>query len=191
MTLADRLTASRLVLAPSFFIVYRWGGAIGPIPLISMLWALFIAIEVSDLLDGKAARGQGTVSSFGKVFDPFADVVARLTYFVCFLLAGIMPPWAFLIILYREFGMLFLRMVLSGKGIAMGARPGGKLKAVLYMLAGGASLLLDSLIRLDLAPQAVPAVRTIVLAVYILAVALSVGSFLDYLVQFRALTGRK
>ena len=135
MNLADRLTSSRLFLAPIFFIAYQWGSALGQGPATALLWVLFVAMEISDLLDGKAARKQGTVSAFGKLFDPFADVIERMTYFVCFAFSGIMPIWALLLILYREFAQLFLRMVLSGRGIAMGARPGGKLKAV-FLYAG-------------------------------------------------------
>ncbi|RPI98050.1 MAG: hypothetical protein EHM32_00270 [Spirochaetales bacterium] len=98
-----------------------------------------------------------------------------------------MPLWAFFLILYREFSQLFLRQVLSGRGIAMGARPGGKLKAVFYMLAGALSLILDSLLRLDLGPDLHQPLRVIVLCFYIAAVALSLLSFADYLLQFRKL----
>jgi len=188
MNLADRLTSSRLALAPLFFVAFRWGGVVGRWPAVVILWALFVAMELTDLLDGQAARRQGTVSAFGKLFDPFADVVARLTYFVCFASTGYMPLWAFLVILYREFGQLFLRQLLAEKGIAMGARPGGKLKAVFYMLAGAGSLVLDSMIRLGLAPEALPSLKSVVLVLYVVAVVLSVGSFIDYLVQFRRLT---
>jgi CDP-diacylglycerol--glycerol-3-phosphate 3-phosphatidyltransferase len=188
MNLADRLTSLRLFLAPIFFIVFLWGGALGQVSAVILLWALFVAMELSDLLDGKAARKQGTVSAFGKLFDPFADVIERMTYFVCFAFSGIMPLWALLLILYREFAQLFLRMVLSGRGIAMGARPGGKLKAVFYMLAGASSLLLDSFVRLGLAETAFPTMRTMIFILYVLAVALSLGSFVDYFLQFRKLT---
>jgi CDP-diacylglycerol---glycerol-3-phosphate 3-phosphatidyltransferase len=191
MTLADRLTAARLVLAPLFFVAYRWGEAFGQVFAVALLWTIFLVIEVSDLLDGQAARRQGTVSDFGKVFDPFADVVARITYFVCFASTGIMPAWALLVILYRELGQLFLRMLLAGKSIVMGARPGGKVKAVFYMIAGCSSLVLDSAIRLGLFPEAVPYGRTAVFALYCLAVLLSVGSFADYVVQFRRLTVKR
>ena len=191
MTLADRLTAARLVLAPLFFIAYRWGDAFGQVFAVTILWTLFLAIEISDLLDGQAARRQGTVSDFGKIFDPFADVVARITYFVCFASSGIMPVWALLAILYREFGQLFLRMILAGKSVVMGARPGGKIKAVFYMVAGCASLILDSAIRLAVLPEALPYARTAVFALYCLAVLLSLGSFADYVVQFRKLAAKR
>jgi CDP-diacylglycerol---glycerol-3-phosphate 3-phosphatidyltransferase len=191
MTLADRLTAARLVLAPLFFATYVWGAAVSQPFAVVLLWILFLAIEISDLLDGQAARRQGTVSDFGKIFDPFADVVARITYFVCFATTGIMPAWALLLILYREFGQLFLRMILAGKSVIMGARPGGKLKAVFYMIAGCASLVLDSAIRLDALPAAVPYAKTAVFILYCLAVGLSVGSFADYILQFRKLTAKR
>jgi CDP-diacylglycerol--glycerol-3-phosphate 3-phosphatidyltransferase len=190
MNLADRLTASRLVLAPLFFAVFMWGGDLGlggPTTAV-ILAVLFTLIEVSDLLDGQAARNQGTVSSFGKLFDPFADVFARITYFVCFTLAGIMPAWILLVILYREFSQLFLRMLLAERGVAMAARPGGKVKAVFYMIAGAASLAYWCLLRFGWFPVDAQALLFGVRALYVAAAFLSVASFADYLIQFRKLT---
>ena len=85
-------------------------------------------------------RSTGTVSDLGKVLDPFADVVARLTYFLCFVEAGFMPAWVFLLVLNRELGMTFLRMMLARKGIALGARMGGKVKTALYAAATSTGL---------------------------------------------------
>ena len=193
MNLADRLTASRLVLAPLFFGLFMWGErlGIGPASLAVALGLLFALIEVSDLLDGQAAWRQGTVSAFGKLFDPFADVFARLTYFVCFAYSGIMPLWMLLVILYREFSQLFLRMLLAERGIAMAARPGGKLKAVFYMLAGAASLLLWGAARLGFLGPFAPILSVALPYLYGAAVLLSVGSFIDYLLQFRKLTSTR
>ncbi len=192
MNVADALTASRLLMAPIFFIVYMWGIAAGlpPVAAVVVLWFLFVSIELSDLFDGMAARSMKTVSSFGKLFDPFADVFARLTYFVGFAFSGIMPVWIFLIILYREFSQLFLRQLLAERGVAMGARSGGKIKAVFYMIAGAASLVLWSLRALHLLPALDGAFGMTVFVLYCLAVALSVGSFLDYIMQFRKITSR-
>ncbi len=188
MNNADRLTASRLFLAPVFFALFIWGEALH-IPgsvVASLLILLFIVIEVSDLLDGMVARGSGTVSSFGKLFDPFADVFARITYFVCFSWVGIMPLWIFLIVLYREFGILFIRMLLAERGIAMGARPGGKAKAVVYMTVGALSLLYWSIPRFGIVvTSADPWLRGIILAFYLAAAILSIASFIDYWIQFR------
>jgi CDP-diacylglycerol--glycerol-3-phosphate 3-phosphatidyltransferase len=192
MNLADKLTASRLFLAPVFFIVFNWGDSIGlsPLAVVTILWSIFILVELSDLFDGMAARKMKTVSGFGKLFDPFADVFARLTYFVCFAVTGIMPLWIFLVIIYREFSQLFLRQLVAEKGVAMGARPGGKVKAVFYMIAGAASLLLWSFRGLGVLESMDGTFSTVVTALFLIAAALSVGSFIDYLVQFRKISLR-
>jgi CDP-diacylglycerol---glycerol-3-phosphate 3-phosphatidyltransferase len=190
MTLADKLTASRLVLAPVFFVAYRWGEVLGVAPNLAILWALFIFIEVSDLLDGLAARRAGTVSDFGKLFDPYADVFARITYFVCFALDGIMPAWVLVLVLYRELSINFIRMLLAQRGIAMGARPGGKLKSATYMIAGGASLVLVSATRLGILDGFGAPLSVAVFALYVLAGLLALASFADYFLQYRKLSAR-
>jgi len=190
MTTADKLTASRLVLAPVFFAVYRFGTASAPVLYVAVLWGLFLVIEVSDLFDGLAARRSGTVSDFGKLFDPYADVFARLTYFACFALDGIMPAWAFVLILYREFSINFLRMLLVQKGVAMGARKGGKLKSATYMVAGTLSLAFVSLSKLGSESLAVGPLSTVIYAVYSLAAFLAVLSFVDYFIQFKKISVR-
>lgn len=188
MTLADKLTASRLVLAPVFFTAYRCGAALGAVPYVAILWSLFLVIEISDLLDGLAARRTGTVSDFGKLFDPYADVFARITYFVCFSLDGIMPAWVLVIILYRELSINFIRMLLAQRGVAMGARSGGKLKSASYMVAGSASLLLVSAKALDVVQGAWQACSIAIYALYVIAALLAVVSFADYFIQYRKLT---
>ena len=190
MTTADKLTASRLVLAPVFFAVYRFGAALPSVPYVAILWGLFFLIEISDLFDGFAARSSGTVSDFGKLFDPYADVFARLTYFTCFALDGIMPAWVFILVLYREFSINFLRLLLVQRGVAMGARPGGKLKSAIYMVAGALSLIFVSLARLGLWPAAAAPLSVAIYAVYSLAAVLALASFIDYSIQFKKIASR-
>ncbi len=192
MNVADGLTGSRMIMAPVFFVFYIWGAAMGlpPSAIVIVLCSLFVLIEFSDMFDGMAARRLKTVSGFGKLFDPFADVFARLTYFVCFAYTGIMPLWIFLIIVYREFCQLFLRQLLAEKGVTMGARPGGKTKAVFYMLAGAASLILWSLRALGWLAALDHGLSVAVFILYCAAALLSVGSFLDYIAQFRKISSR-
>lgn len=190
MTLADKVTMSRIILAPFFFIIYMY--KIFPPGLsVILLWILFLIIELSDFLDGQVARSSDQVSSFGKLFDPFADVLARVTYFVCFAFSGLMPLWVLLIILYREFSILFLRMMLSFRQIAMGARPGGKLKAGVYMLAGLLSLLHMTFTVYFPASTAMNLLNLSLQIVYYGAAFLSVLSFADYLNQYQKLIREK
>ncbi|MHB9292180.1 putative CDP-diacylglycerol---glycerol-3-phosphate 3-phosphatidyltransferase [Hollandina sp. SP2] len=186
MTLADKVTSVRLILAPFFFVLYllphqkllpglvqdyQW--------VVPVLWGLFILSEITDLVDGKIARSRKEASDFGKLFDPFADVLVRITYFLCFVLDGILPPLLFLIVLYREISIQFLRNLMMKKGVVMGARKGGKIKAVTYMLAGAVALLAASAERLGF-DAGVLALRTSARIIFGMSVVISVLSFWEY-----------
>lgn len=147
-----------------------------------VLWILFAFIEISDVLDGAVARSQGIVSDVGKLLDPFADVVSRLTYFVVFAAFSIMPVWMFLLILYREVGIIFVRMMMIRDGVALAARKGGKTKAVMYAVSAGLGLVMLMHVRLGLFHMLMPALPWVVLGAFGLSVFLSWASFIDYLV---------
>jgi CDP-diacylglycerol--glycerol-3-phosphate 3-phosphatidyltransferase len=190
MNTADKLTASRIILAPVFFAVYFAGrllpGLIGwTVP---VLWLLFFGIEITDMLDGRAARKQGLVSPFGKLFDPFADTLAWITFLFCFVLDGILPGIVLLVIFYREFGILFLRNLMMRKGVTQGARMGGKIKAIAYMVTGIVSLAVVTLDRLNLADESVyRLLRNIATGVFCLAMVIALVSFTDYWIIYRKL----
>ena len=149
MNLPNRLTLFRIILAPLFFIVYflPWlaNKAVWAVPL---LWIIFLVSEVTDMLDGMVARRLNQTSDFGKLFDPFADTLMQISCFLCFVLDNIIPAALFLVVLYREFGILLLRNYMLQKGITMGARISGKIKTVAYIAAAGTALLCTSLRRL-------------------------------------------
>jgi CDP-diacylglycerol--glycerol-3-phosphate 3-phosphatidyltransferase len=152
---------------------------------IPVLWVLFVVSELTDLLDGMAARMKKEVSDFGKLYDPFADVLVQVTYFLCFVSTGIFPAALFLLVLYREIGILFIRNLMLRKGIAMGARMGGKLKTVTYILAGALALLAVSMQRLGLGEPVFLPVRRIATVVFLVSVLFSLLSFADYFSVYR------
>jgi len=78
-------------------------------------------------------------------------------------------------------------MLLGLKGIAMGARAGGKFKAGVYMTAGLVSLMLYTVQITGFLSGISGLLQTLTIAVYIAAAVLSLASFADYLVQFRKL----
>jgi CDP-diacylglycerol--glycerol-3-phosphate 3-phosphatidyltransferase len=191
MTIADKVTSLRLILAPCFFVIYLLPIIMPFLSLSSLawtvpvLWALFILSEISDLIDGKIARARKEVSDFGKLFDPFADTLVRITYFLCFVVDGILPAALLLVVLYREFGILFLRNLMLKKGVTMGARGGGKLKAVTYMLAGAAALLASSAVRLGLDGLIFSRLRLIAALIFVISVLISLASFADYMLVYK------
>lgn len=154
-------------------------------------WVLFTYIELSDILDGVLARSQGLVTELGKLLDPFSDVVSRLTYFVVFVSLGVLPAWIFLLLLYRELGITFMRSVLSGRGLVLAARGGGKIKAVLYAIAGGIGLLQWGFVKFELLEFSA-AFQWVVLGIFLLALLASYVSLVDYLkVSFAFLKQKK
>jgi CDP-diacylglycerol---glycerol-3-phosphate 3-phosphatidyltransferase len=187
MKLANLFTASRIVLAPIFFVLFFAPDVIGYGEQLSvfLLIPLFVFMEFTDFLDGYFARKQNSVSDFGKLFDPFADVLANLTVLFSFVLSGYLPAILFVIILYREMSIMFVRMLASRKGVAIAARKGGKTKTVLYIIAAGFSLALESASRLSLDLGSLASTAKVInLVLYILAVIASVMSFIDYLKHF-------
>jgi len=141
MGLANRITVFRIALAPVFAGLFSaWFAWRNPVWLV-LVWSVFLISEVSDILDGWVARKLKETSDLGKLLDPFSDVISRLTMFVCLLLVGVAPLWFFLIVLYRELSMTFLRMLMVQRGVVQAASNGGKLKAWLYFFASLAGLI--------------------------------------------------
>lgn len=188
MNIPNMLTAIRLVLAPLFLVVYFvpvWLGSPTPGPAgtasIIILWVLFGAIEITDVVDGAWARSKNQITNLGKLLDPFADVVSRLTYFLCFTVTGIMPVWLFGIYLYRELGVTFLRLMFLQRGVTLAARRGGKMKALAYSVSGAFGLFLLTMRRLDWLAPAYPVLHIMAICVFTLAAFFALLSLADYL----------
>jgi CDP-diacylglycerol--glycerol-3-phosphate 3-phosphatidyltransferase len=141
-------------------------------------WAAFVVFVVAaltDTLDGWAARRFGGTSPFGAFADPLADkllIVGTLVVLAAFDRVG---WWIVIVVAAREVGVTLLRVVAVRRtGVVVSASTWGKIKTVAQIIAIGAELLplLDGVL---------------VLALLLVAVALTLGSGLDYLVKVRAL----
>ena len=187
MTLADKFTLSRIIVAPVFFLVFQLYHIF---PAKNMLWtipALFLMgtfAELTDFFDGWAARKRGEISDFGKLFDPFADTLLHITFFLCFVMEGIFPAFLFLLVLYREFCVLLIRNLMIKKGITMGARIGGKIKTVTYVIAAIIAYIAVSFQRAGVFEQLYPIVRNIAIAIFVISVVFSILSFIDYVLVY-------
>ncbi len=187
MKLANLVTSSRIFLSPLFFLVFfipEWTGA-GNFISVFILWILFILIEISDLFDGMVARARNEVSDLGKLLDPFADSFSRLTYFLCFIGIGVMPVWVFLLVLYRDLSVSFIRLLMAKKGIAMSARISGKIKAFIYAFAGIAGLAVVTFQRIPELGKYSEPVETVGMVTFIMAAATAVWTLIDYLRALR------
>ena len=131
---ANAVTASRLVLALPVAVLTLWSR--------DQPWAmaastaLIVAIELSDLADGYLARRSNSVSPFGKLFDPFADSVSRLTVYWSLAIIGRCLAFVPLVMAVRDVTVSYARIIMTKRGVDAGARHTGKLKALVQGTCG-------------------------------------------------------
>jgi CDP-diacylglycerol---glycerol-3-phosphate 3-phosphatidyltransferase len=144
LNLPNCITVSRLVLSFVLFGMISYGG----------MWltstAIFIVAAATDAVDGYIARRYGTVTTLGRILDPFVDKIIICGAFI-FLLAQSTPtadelssgvgPWMTLIVIGREMFITGLRAILEQQGKDFSATMSGKIKMVTQCLAVGACLL--------------------------------------------------
>ena len=133
MTLASKITLVRVGFIPLYMVfMYLSGGE-------SNLWmwlglGVFILASITDFIDGQIARKLNQVSDFGKFLDPLADKLLTIAAMTMFCQWGVMPDWALMIVLTREFGVTGLRLVDVGKGKVIAAGWSGKIKTASTMI---------------------------------------------------------
>ena len=184
MNLPNRLTVLRLVLVPVFLIAFIVSQSLPSLSVVATIitFVCYVVAELTDLLDGKIARKRGLVTDLGKVMDPFADTLSHVTYFLCFLSYGIMPLWAFIIIMWREYGILFVRMLLAKyAGKSMPANIFGKAKTVLYAVTTVVSMIYIGLETFTSGLSFMVIYLTVLQVLFVLSALASLMSFLIYI----------
>ena len=133
------LTLSRILLGPVFLIVYLYyrelGITLGTLPYILLLLAA--VSEISDVFDGALARKHNKVTELGKLLDPMADSIFRLSVLLAFTQGVIQIPILLVcVFFYRDIVISTLRTVCALRGFALAARLSGKIKAVIQAAVG-------------------------------------------------------
>jgi CDP-diacylglycerol---glycerol-3-phosphate 3-phosphatidyltransferase len=137
LSVALYLTLARIVFGPLFFLVYLYYEDFGiSLYLLPYLLILLLGFsELSDLFDGFVARRTNQVTDLGKILDPMADSIFRLSVFLTFTQGLIQLPLPLvLVFLYRDSAISTLRTVCALRGVALAARLSGKIKAVIQAL---------------------------------------------------------
>ena len=133
--LANSLTVSRVILGFVFlalFLVQTIGQFNEQHPSAALFiniaaFFVFVIAIITDALDGYVARKTGTVTDFGKHFDPLADSIFFIIVFGTFVYLRLMPWYLFLIVLVREGYMhIYLRPHLRRHGTMLPANIYGK-----------------------------------------------------------------
>lgn len=139
MNLPNKLTVFRILLVPIMVIIpfFNIQGAWLGVPIeYWIINIIFIIASITDTLDGKIARANNQVTTFGKFLDPLADKILVLTAMVMLVEFAKLPAWIPIIVLAREFIVSGYRLVSVQKdGQVIAANIWGKIKTTTQMIA--------------------------------------------------------
>ena len=182
-TPANVVTLVRIVLMPVWLLVAeaaRIDEALGEGSAVAWTsFILFAAIALTDKLDGYLARSRGQITTFGKFLDPIADKLCVTCALLYLLELDLVPSWAVLVVLAREFIVSGLRMVVASEGVVIAASNLGKWKTATTMFAIGGYLLS---VTLPLGSTAIT-LQMLSHALMAIAVILTFWSGADYLIK--------
>jgi len=122
------VTVARIPLAISVAVLLRFAESRHPLAYVVI--GLLVVQELTDMFDGWLARRLGQSSLFGSLFDPYCDSIARLITFFGLAAAGMCDNWLFLLLAVRDVSVAYIRIMCILKGLQVGARVSGKLKAL-------------------------------------------------------------
>ncbi|PKK93858.1 MAG: CDP-diacylglycerol--glycerol-3-phosphate 3-phosphatidyltransferase [Tenericutes bacterium HGW-Tenericutes-6] len=143
MTTANKLTILRVVMIPIMIVFIYLDGLKSQTGFFDMTQSrliftiLFMIASFTDLLDGYIARKYNQITTFGKFLDPIADKVLVMVAFLYLMLEtpDLVPLWAVMIVIVREFAVTGIRLLAVEKGNVIAASPYGKIKTATTMLA--------------------------------------------------------
>ena len=186
MNLALQITFLRILIAPFF----AWAMIHSPGNPHYLWTALILALlmEATDFFDGYIARKFNMESDAGKILDPMADSIARLTCFIAFFKVHHASIWMILVFVYRDSLISALRILAASRSMILGARSSGKLKAVTQAIAisGVPIVLLAQHYQIPLYLTT----EMLVLTLMLTAVAGTIYSLWDYIYANRHLISR-
>ena len=169
MTTASKITLVRVAMIPAYLVtMYLSGGVAGMWMYISL--GIFIVASLTDFIDGHIARKYNQTSDFGKFLDPLADKLLTIACMCMMCEWGMMPAWALMIVLTREFAVTGLRLVAVQNGTVIAAGWSGKVKTASTMV--GLCFVM-----------AFPAAALLVKAVVWMIVATTLYSGIEYFIQ--------
>ncbi|MBI4477007.1 MAG: CDP-diacylglycerol--glycerol-3-phosphate 3-phosphatidyltransferase [Acidobacteria bacterium] len=138
MNLPNLLTLSRIFLIPLLVVVLLTkfeGRLIFGVRKELVGAAIFGLASLTDWLDGFLARRRKQITPLGQLIDPLADKLLVSAALISLVQMGLAPAWMVAVIIGREFAVTGLRSLAYSRGVAMPARPLGKVKMVMQVIA--------------------------------------------------------
>jgi len=188
----NRITAMRFAGAVALFVLLaRVGDATAEElatrrpEMHACLW-LFVAVALSDILDGWLARRGNHITAFGRIADPFVDkvlVMGAMIYLAVLPWSReFFPAWVVVVVLAREFLVTGIRGYVESLGHAFPADWFGKVKMLVQCWAIGIPMGMQAF---ELGPAARERWALAGHALVWLTLLTSVGSGLSYVFKAR------
>lgn len=130
MNTPNKLTIARVIITP-FFLLALLSGIEHRFLIATVIFAV---AAVTDAIDGKLARKNNQVTTFGKLLDPVADKMLTTAALLAFIAEGICSVWPVFIILTREFIITSVRLVAAAQNVVVAANIWGKIKTATQMI---------------------------------------------------------
>ena len=131
---ANLITIFRIILIPIFMVLYlNKNFYYAGFPLYAML--IFLLAFFSDVLDGFIARSKGLITPIGKVLDPLADKLLRLSCLCAFMINQVLPFYLFIILLVLDLVSISVGIYLYYKQIIIPANIVGKITTIFMGLS--------------------------------------------------------
>ena len=110
----------------------------------------FLAVAVTDTLDGYIARRRGMVTTLGKFLDPLADKLLIVAGLIALIPTRGIPAWMVIVIIGREISVTGLRGIALSQGIVISASRLGKYKTVFEVASIALLILKGEVFSVDL-----------------------------------------
>ena len=167
------LTLCRIFAAPLVI-----GALFLPVPTAHVISAaIFVLASLTDWWDGKLARYYHAESDVGRLMDPIADKVLVSTVLIMVSYLHWIDPFVVMLLIARDLLIGGIRSVAATQKVVIAAKPTGKWKAAIQMIA-----LPLILLHTSLGPLPLSLIGYILLW---LSVALSLISAVEYLNIYR------
>lgn len=128
MTISNKLTILRIILVPVFVALMMMNMGIAAT-------IVFVVASLTDMLDGYLARKRNEITNFGKFADPIADKILVVSALLCLMEIAVIPAWAVIIVIAREFIVSGLRMSAASQDVVIAADGFGKIKTITQMVS--------------------------------------------------------
>ncbi len=179
MNLPNILTLLRIISVP--FIGYMLYVEEYTIALV-----LFIASGLTDILDGYIARKMNSISSFGKLADPFADKLVQVTALAILYTKGVVP-WVVLSIVCIKEALQLLGgfNLFRKKNIVVYSSKIGKIASFIFYSAVGLSILFSIIGKGNNNPGQFTSLIQMILALAVIPMLFAFYKYLNNFLKFK------